>query len=123
MCTEIAGSVPTWTSLQVLESKVRVSKNAEECPYLVDARCPNAGTRLVARVQHIPGMMRILFPSYTLKISSHSDSRYPRMAGDLGCHALFRVEGNGGNWSQWRTQSSPSSSGLHIEQLSKSLRR
>jgi hypothetical protein len=45
MCTDIAGAVPTWTSLQVLESEVRASKNAEECPYLVDGRCPNTGTR------------------------------------------------------------------------------
>src|SRR5271166_5241904 len=42
--TKIAGVVPTWTSLQVLESEVRVSKNAEECPYLVDRGCPHAGT-------------------------------------------------------------------------------
>jgi hypothetical protein len=45
VCTKIAGSVPTWTSLQVLESEVRAPKNAEECPYLVDGRCPHAGTR------------------------------------------------------------------------------
>ena len=44
VCTKIAGSVPTWTSLQVLESEVRASKNAEECPYPVDERCPHAGT-------------------------------------------------------------------------------
>ena len=44
VCTKIAGSVPTWTSLQVLESEVRASKNAEECPNLVDGRCPHAGT-------------------------------------------------------------------------------
>ena len=44
VCTKIAGAVPTWSSLQVLESEARASKNAEECPYLVDGRCPNAGT-------------------------------------------------------------------------------
>jgi creatinine amidohydrolase/Fe(II)-dependent formamide hydrolase-like protein len=44
VCTKIAGAVPTWTSLQVLESEVRASKNAEECPYPVDGRCPHAGT-------------------------------------------------------------------------------
>jgi hypothetical protein len=43
--TDIAGAVPSWTSLQVLESKVWVPKNADECPYLVDGLCPNAGTR------------------------------------------------------------------------------
>ena len=42
--SEIAGAMPTWSSLQVLESEVRASKNAEECPYLVDGRCPYAGT-------------------------------------------------------------------------------
>jgi len=45
VCTKIAGSVPTRTSLQVLESEVRASRNAGECPYLVDGRCPHAGTR------------------------------------------------------------------------------
>jgi hypothetical protein len=45
VCTKIAGAVPTWNSLQVLESKVLASKNAEECPYLVEGRCPHAGTR------------------------------------------------------------------------------
>jgi len=30
--------------LQVLESKMRFSDNAAECPYLVDVRCPYAGT-------------------------------------------------------------------------------
>ena len=45
------------------------------------------------------------------------------MAGDLDSHALFRVEGNERNRSQWRNQSSPSWLGLHIEQLSKRLRR
>ena len=35
----------------------------------------------VASVQHTPRMMRILFRSDTLKISSHSESSYPRMSG------------------------------------------
>lgn len=30
--------------LQVLESKMRASDNVAECPYLVDGRCPHAGT-------------------------------------------------------------------------------
>ena len=30
--------------LQVLESEVRASKKAEDCPPEVDGRCPNAGT-------------------------------------------------------------------------------
>lgn len=42
--TKIAGCVPSWTSLQVLESKVLAPKNAEECPYLVEGRCPHTGT-------------------------------------------------------------------------------
>ena len=46
VCTKIAGSVPTWTFPQVLESEVRASKSAEECPYLVEGRCPYAGTGL-----------------------------------------------------------------------------
>jgi hypothetical protein len=41
---EIAGAVPTKSSLQVLESEVRASKNAGDCPYLVERRCPYAGT-------------------------------------------------------------------------------
>ena len=44
MCTKIAGAVPSCGSLQVLEFEVRASKNAEECPYPVDGRCPNPGT-------------------------------------------------------------------------------
>src|SRR5271166_4072362 len=44
VCTKIAGTVPTWSSLQVLESEVRASKNAGECPHLVDGRCPHTGT-------------------------------------------------------------------------------
>jgi len=44
VCTKIAGAVPTWSSLQVLESEVRASNNAEECPHPVDRRCPHAGT-------------------------------------------------------------------------------
>jgi len=43
-CFEIAGSVPTRISLQILESEVRAFKNAEECPYPVDGFCPHAGT-------------------------------------------------------------------------------
>jgi len=43
--TDIAGAVPTWASLQDIESEERAFKNAEECPYLVDGCCPNAGTR------------------------------------------------------------------------------
>jgi hypothetical protein len=43
-CNKIAGAVPTWSSLQVLESEVRASKNAEECPHLGEACCPYAGT-------------------------------------------------------------------------------
>jgi hypothetical protein len=75
VCTKIAGSVPTWTSLQVLESKVRASKNAEECPYLVEGRCPHAGTRSSGELQYTPRMMRILLGGDTLKISSYSESR------------------------------------------------
>jgi hypothetical protein len=41
---KIAGAVPTWSSLQVLESEVRAAKNAGDCPYPVDGRCPHAGT-------------------------------------------------------------------------------
>jgi hypothetical protein len=42
--TKIAGSVPTWTSLQVLESELPGFANATECPYLGEGRCPHAGT-------------------------------------------------------------------------------
>ena len=52
VCTKIAGSVPTWSSLQVLESEVRAPKNAEECPHPVDGRCPHAGTGRSASFQH-----------------------------------------------------------------------
>jgi hypothetical protein len=44
VCNKIAGAMPTWTSLQVLESEVCATKNDEECPYPVDERCPHAGT-------------------------------------------------------------------------------
>ena len=82
LCTEIAGSVPTWTSLQVLESEVRASENAEECPYLVDGRCPNAGTGRVGTgcydrdlVQHL--RIAALLPTMSSKLYSDSisDSR------------------------------------------------
>lgn len=42
--TKIAGSIPMKNPLQVLESKMRASGDAAECPYLVDGRCPHAGT-------------------------------------------------------------------------------
>ena len=44
VCTKIAGAVPTWSSVQVLDSEVRAYKIAEECPYPVDERCPHVGT-------------------------------------------------------------------------------
>jgi hypothetical protein len=57
--------------MQVLESEVRASKNAEECPYPVDECCPNPGTW--------PGGDR----------STHSENDE-----DPG-HALFRMESTG----------------------------
>ena len=44
VCWKIAGTVPTGTSLQVLESERAATQRAEECPYQVDGRCPHAGT-------------------------------------------------------------------------------
>jgi len=42
--SKIAGSVPTHTYLQVLELEVWAARHAEECPYLVQGRCPYAGS-------------------------------------------------------------------------------
>jgi hypothetical protein len=36
--------MPTGGCLQVLESEMRTRENAIECPYLVEWRCPHAGT-------------------------------------------------------------------------------
>ena len=116
--TKIAGAVPSWISLQVLESEVRASKNAEECPYLVDGRCPHTGTGRMAGVRHAQRAMRMV-PGDTLKISSDSQSSHPRIAVDLDSHALFGREGNGENLSRCRNQPTRSGSGPHMEQLSK----
>jgi len=51
VCTKIAGAVPTEVSLQVLESEVQAAKDAEECPHLVDGRCPYVGTDVFSKTK------------------------------------------------------------------------
>ena len=62
-------------------------------------------------------------PGDTLKISSDSESSHPRMSGDLDSHALFRMEGQLGKSEPMSKPIEPAMVGLHIEQLSKRLRR
>jgi len=93
VCRKIAGSVPTGTSLQVLESERATTARAEECPHLVEGRCPHAGTcRNGERSTHSE-RMRILFRGDT-EDKFALKSSHPRRSGGFGSHALFRVEGN-----------------------------
>ena len=81
VCTKIAGAVPTWTSLQVLESEVRASTNAEECPYPVDGCCPHVGTGRSGERSTYSENDEDPVPGDTLKISSDSQSSHPLMSG------------------------------------------
>ena len=81
VCIKIAGSVPTWTSPQALESEVWASESAAECPHLVEGRCPHAGTRSSGELSTFPAMMKIQTGADTLTISSDSRSSHPRMRG------------------------------------------
>ena len=113
VCTKIAGAVPTRTSLQVLESEVRASNNAEECPYPVDGRCPHAGTGRSAlgsmQSKTTGTMFRVpLEDKFRLAVERFCgwevDLRKSRVVWEGG---MEEIEGNG--------ESSPSWIRLHIE--------
>ena len=101
MCTKIAGAVPTWSSLQVLESEVRASKNAEECPYPVDGRCPHAGTGCSGERSTHSENDEDPVSGDTLKMSSDWLSSNPPMRGWIeivmrcfGWRAMGEIEAN-----------------------------